>query len=74
MILNMEEVGLIYEIMEELSGIDKLNTLGIPCPSATTNDPDVRINSVRYILNQMIDGEHLSDRVEKPGEIYETRQ
>ena len=44
------------EIMEELSCIGELNTLGIPCRAATTNDIDVRINSVRYFLNLMVDG------------------
>lgn len=44
------------EIMEELSCIGELNALGIPCRAATTNDPDVRINSVRYFLNLMVDG------------------
>lgn len=45
------------EIMEELSCIGELNALGIPTNAATTNDPDVRINSVRYFLNLMIDGQ-----------------
>lgn len=44
------------EIMEELSCIGELNALGIKTNAATTNDPDVRINSVRYFLNLMIDG------------------
>lgn len=44
------------EIMEELSCIGELNTLGIPTRAAATNDPDVRINSVRYFLNLMLDG------------------
>jgi hypothetical protein len=45
------------EIMEELSCIGELNSLGISTNAATTNDPDVRINSVRYFLNLMIDGQ-----------------
>lgn len=45
------------EIMEELSCIGELCSLGIPCRAATTNDPDVRINSVRYFLNLMVDGQ-----------------
>ena len=45
------------EIMEELSCIGELNSLGIPTNAATTNDPDVRINAVRYFLNIMIDGQ-----------------
>lgn len=44
------------EIMEELSCIGELNALGISTNPATTNDIDVRINSVRYFLNLMIDG------------------
>lgn len=44
------------EIMEELSCIGELNSLGISTNPASTNDPDVRINSVRYFLNLMIDG------------------
>lgn len=44
------------EIMEELSCIGELTALGIPCRPASTNDPDVRINSVRYFLNLMVDG------------------
>jgi len=44
------------EIMEELSCIGELNVLGIPTLSASTNDPSVRINSVRYFLNGMVDG------------------
>lgn len=44
------------EIMEELSCIGELNSLGINTNAATTNDPDVRINSVRYFLNLMVDG------------------
>lgn len=44
-------------IMEELSCIGELNTLGIETRAATTNDPDVRISSVRYFLNMMSDGQ-----------------
>jgi hypothetical protein len=44
------------EIMEELSCIGELNALGIRTAAASTNDPDVRINSVRYFLNLMVDG------------------
>lgn len=44
------------EIMEELSCIGELNTLGIKTLAASTNDINVRINSVRYFLNLMIDG------------------
>jgi hypothetical protein len=43
-------------IMEELSCIGELNTLGINTNAASTNDIDVRVNSVRYFLNLMLDG------------------
>ncbi len=45
------------EIMEELSCIGELNSLGIVTNAASTNDIDVRINAVRYFLNLMIDGQ-----------------
>jgi len=44
-------------IMEELSCIGELTSLGIPTGAAHTNDPLVRISSVRYFLNTMIDGQ-----------------
>lgn len=44
-------------IMEELSCIGELNNLGIKTNPAHTNDIDVRIGSVRYFLNTMIDGQ-----------------
>lgn len=44
-------------IMEELSCIGELNSLGIKTNAASTNDIDVRISSVRYFLNAMIDGQ-----------------
>ncbi len=44
------------EIMEELSCIGELNALGIKTNAASSNDPVVRINAVRYFLNTMIDG------------------
>jgi len=43
-------------IMEELSCIGELNQLGIKTNAASTNDTSVRIGSVRYFLNNMIDG------------------
>ena len=43
-------------IMEELSCIGELNQLGIKTEPAYTNDPEVRINSVRYFLNTLVDG------------------
>lgn len=45
------------QIMEELSCIGELNNLGIKTNPANTNDIDVRISSVRYFLNAMIDGQ-----------------
>ena len=44
-------------IMEELSCIGELNSLGIATQAASSNDIDVRISSVRYFLNAMIDGQ-----------------
>lgn len=53
-----DPAGLIGDaIMEELSCIGELNALGIKTNAASTNDPDVRISSVRYFLNSMIDGQ-----------------
>lgn len=43
-------------IMEELSCIGELNSLGIKTNAASTNDVDVRISSMRFFLNIMIDG------------------
>jgi len=44
------------EIVEEMSCIGELSSLGIPTTSARTNDIDPRLGSVRYFLNKMIDG------------------
>jgi hypothetical protein len=44
------------EIVEEMSCIGELNSLGIPTMSARTNDIDPRLGSVRYFLNRMVDG------------------
>jgi len=44
------------EIMEELSCIGILNSLGINTDGARTNHIDPRISSVRYFLNRMGDG------------------
>lgn len=44
------------QIMEELSCIGELNTLGIKTEAASTNDIAVRTGSVRYFLNAMPDG------------------
>jgi hypothetical protein len=53
------------EIMEEMSCIGELNSLGIPTRSARTNDIDPRLGSVRYFLNKMVDG--------KPGFLLDRR-
>jgi len=45
------------QLMEELSCIGELNNLGIKTNPASTNDIDIRISSVRYFLNAMIDGQ-----------------
>jgi len=45
------------EIMAEFSFIGELNALGIETLPASTNDPDTRINSVRFFLNRMVDGQ-----------------
>jgi hypothetical protein len=44
------------EIMEDLSCIGDLNSLGIETIPARTNDIEPRIGAVRYYLNIMIDG------------------
>jgi hypothetical protein len=44
-------------IMEELSCIGELNSLGINTNPARTNELESRIGSVRYFLNTMIDGQ-----------------
>ena len=53
------------EIVEEMSCIGELNSLGIPTHSARTNDIDPRLGSVRYFLNKMVDG--------KPGLLLDRR-
>lgn len=53
------------EIVEEMSCIGELNSLGIPTHSARTNDIDPRLGSVRYFLNKMVDG--------KPGLVLDRR-
>jgi hypothetical protein len=45
------------DIMEELSCIGELNALGIKTNPSSTNDIDVRISSVRYFLNSLVDGQ-----------------
>lgn len=44
------------EIVEEMSCIGELNSLGIDTIAARTNDLDPRLSSVRFFLNRMIDG------------------
>ena len=44
------------QIMEELSAIGVLNTLGIVTQGARTNDIEPRIGSVRYFMNMLVDG------------------
>lgn len=44
------------EIMEEMSCIGELNSLGIETTGASTNDIPPRLASVRYFLNRMTDG------------------
>lgn len=44
------------ELMEEMSCIGELNSLGIRTEPARTNDIDPRLSSVRYFLNRMVDG------------------
>lgn len=44
------------QIMEELSCIGELNSLGLETRPAKTNDIEARINAVKYFLNMMIDG------------------
>lgn len=44
------------DIMEELSCIGELCSLGVNTHAANTNDLEPRIGSVRYFLNTMIDG------------------
>jgi hypothetical protein len=45
------------DIMEELSCIGELNSLGVNTNPARTNDLEPRIGAVRYFLNSMIDGQ-----------------
>lgn len=53
------------EIMEEMSCIGELCSLGIQTIAARTNDIDPRLASVRYFLNKMVDG--------KPGLLLDRR-
>ena len=56
------------QIMEEMSCIGELNSLGLETISARTNDIEPRLGSVRFFLNRMIDGKpaFLLDRKECP--------
>lgn len=44
------------QILDEMSCINELNSLGIKTEAARTNNLEPRIASVRYFLNRMIDG------------------
>jgi len=44
------------EIIEEMSCIGELSSLGIYTVASRTNDIDPRLASVRYFLNKMVDG------------------
>ncbi len=44
------------EIVEEMSCIGELNSLGIPTIAARTNDLDPRLGAIRWFLNRMVDG------------------
>lgn len=44
------------EVVEEMSCIGELTSLGIPTIAAKTNDLAPRIGALRYFLNRMIDG------------------
>ncbi len=44
------------EVVEEMSCIGELTSLGIPTSSARTNDLEPRLGSIRFFLNRMIDG------------------
>ena len=44
------------QILEEMSCISELNSLGINTTVARTNEIDSRIAAVRYFLNRMVDG------------------
>lgn len=53
------------EIMEEMSCINELCSLGIETIPARTNDIEPRLGAVRYFLNKMVDG--------KPGFVIDKR-
>jgi len=44
------------EVVEEMSCIGELSSLGVSTRAARTNDIDPRLGSVRYFLNKMVDG------------------
>lgn len=44
------------QIMEEMSCIGELNSLGLVTDGAQTNDIEPRLASVRFFLNRMVDG------------------
>lgn len=44
------------DILEEMSVLGEINSLGIECESARTNDIPPRLAAVRFFLNRMVDG------------------
>jgi|SRR6185503_2686116 len=44
------------EVMEEMSCIGELSSIGVETRPARTNDIDPRLGSIRYFLNKMVDG------------------
>lgn len=44
------------EVMEEMSCIGELSSIGVETRAARTNDIDPRLGSIRYFLNKMVDG------------------
>ena len=44
------------EIMEEMSCIGELNSMGIETIAARTNDIEPRLGAIRFFLNRMVDG------------------
>lgn len=53
------------EVIEEMSCIGELTSMGIPTRGARTNDIEPRLGSVRYFLNKMVDG--------KPGLVLDRK-
>lgn len=53
------------EVMEEMSCIGELSSLGVKTIAAKTNDIEPRLGAVRYFLNKMVDG--------KPGLVLDKK-